>query len=522
MLMCGDWWQLPPVRSIAIFSNPFQDSQFGEQTILNMFWKRNVDSLQGMHELTQQMRCKDQWWRCVLDEDRHGQESWETYCFIHGLPTRNVGSWLKDEAVPSCGQASCKKLADVTWPRMFGAKISWEVRKQLECDVCKVERRRRRRVLNKTDRDDKIHLMPPFADATFVHPFNAPKYHAQQLRAMNFAKATARQLLWIIAYDTPIASGEENIGREALEKMRARWLELHDRATGGIMGMFPGVKDMPVRFTGTEDREQGVFKHSRGWLRGWILPAAEHARIMQLGDPEIVLVLRPKTLLIEVETATAAMPDTYGKNIYALNAKQRTWSRTKEGQADVRRIGFPLVPDFASTAHGVCGSTLEAGLGDLLAWNKRPTREDMLRSYIIKSRVKEADKFLIVQPYSPELFRQGELPGPHLLMDALRGTLSGSDLKKAWKQTECHDAEKKKRTEWPAEMLLPCRTCTDKSDGEEMRKPLRAFSTYTKVKDLWENVVARGQDLQVTVFSFILSAVPPKGTRATYRPTSSQ
>ena len=73
MLMCGDWWQLPPVRSIAIFSNPFQDSQFGEQAILNMFWKRNVDSLQGMHELTQQMRCKDQWWRCVLDEDRHGQ-----------------------------------------------------------------------------------------------------------------------------------------------------------------------------------------------------------------------------------------------------------------------------------------------------------------------------------------------------------------------------------------------------------------------------------------------------------------
>ena len=91
MLLCGDWWQLPPVLSASIFSNPFLHGyDSGEQRMLRMFWhcnnKDEADSVQGCFELVQEMRCKDAFLTEMLEEDRHGRESWETYCFVHGLP----------------------------------------------------------------------------------------------------------------------------------------------------------------------------------------------------------------------------------------------------------------------------------------------------------------------------------------------------------------------------------------------------------------------------------------------------
>ena len=95
------------------------------------------------------------------------------------------------------------------------------------------------------------------------------------------------------------------------------------------------------------------------------------------------------------------------------------------------RYVFPVVPDFGGTAHAYCGATMAATLGDLLPWHKKPTLEDMLRAYIIKSRVKHADKIILAQPYSPHLFRQGLLPGPKLLLDVLMRKVSYAQVKKA-------------------------------------------------------------------------------------------
>ena len=78
--------------------------------------------------------------------------------------------------------------------------------------------------------------------------------------------------------------------------------------------------------------------------------------------------------------------------------------------------GSPIAPDCGGTAHAYCGTALPATLGDLLPWLNKPTLEDMRRGYIIRSRVKEADKIILAQPYSPYLFRQGLLPGPNLLV----------------------------------------------------------------------------------------------------------
>ena len=123
-------------------------------------------------------------------------------------------------------------------------------------------------------------------------------------------------------------------------------------------------------------------------------------------DPEVVLKRRPLKLYIEVPTATSKLAKTNGQKIFTLKVQQKQWSLDKEGNVKIARFGFPVVPDFGGTAHAYCGSTLEATLGDLLPWYQKPQMADMLKAYIIKSRVREAENLLLVQPYSPHLFRQ--------------------------------------------------------------------------------------------------------------------
>ena len=41
--------------------------------------------------------------------------------------------------------------------------------------------------------------------------------------------------------------------------------------------------------------------------------------------------------------------------------------------------------------------------------------------------------------------------------------------------------QERKTNEWPADMMLPCRGCTSKNDGVEVRKPLQAFAVCSKV-----------------------------------------
>ena len=36
---------------------------------------------------------ENKWLQAVLEADLFGEEAWEMYCFIHGLPTKNPGSW---------------------------------------------------------------------------------------------------------------------------------------------------------------------------------------------------------------------------------------------------------------------------------------------------------------------------------------------------------------------------------------------------------------------------------------------
>ena len=116
MSLSGDWWQLPPVKKIGFYSNPFAiDMDYTEQLAMSFFWRNTKDGIQGTHELVHSNRTSDLWLREVLEQDRQGCESWEVYCFTHGLPTKNAGTRLPSRASPTCDSAQCASLA-TEWP----------------------------------------------------------------------------------------------------------------------------------------------------------------------------------------------------------------------------------------------------------------------------------------------------------------------------------------------------------------------------------------------------------------------
>ena len=150
-----------------------------------------------------------------------------------------------------------------------------------------------------------------------------------------------------------------------------------------------------------------------------------------MDDLEVVLHHMPLQLFIAVDSISKVLPLWNGKRkrIHTSTRQARHWSFDADNNVRIRRHGFPIVPDFGGTAHAYCGTTMAAAIGGLLPWSQEPRLDHMLECYIIKSRVRDAEKLLLAQPYSPHLFRQGTLPGPQLLLDVLmkKTTLSRSE-----------------------------------------------------------------------------------------------
>ena len=439
IIFCGDLWQLPPVKDVALFSDPRRKQNgekydAGEQRIHKMFWqcneKNNVDKIGRLFELHQTNRCKDPWLQAVLMADRAGQESWEMYCFTHGLPTAHPGTWMPSTNAPTCGSDFCKGLS-YTWNELCKRGVSWNDRQSMECEKCHTERERRCCILSEK-RESDSYRRGDFTAAPFVHPFRSPTNYAQELRALEFAREQQSRVLWVIAHDEIIAKDKVKGG--AQEKQQ--WLLYSDRRTAGIPGFFPCVLNLPVRFTAEPepgDRTKGVFTNARGILRGWDLPEQEQQRIDTSNACEVALQSRPQRLYIEMRSKNINLDEVDGRRVYTLRQRWRTWYKDGDArQVEIQRCGFPLVPDFAGTAHMYCGTSLDACIGDLLEWHERPQRDGTVRGYIIKSRVRETDKLLLAQPYCPNLFRMGAPRGPNYLLQVLQGKLSFKVAMQQW------------------------------------------------------------------------------------------
>ena len=104
------------------------------------------------------------------------------------------------------------------------------------------------------------------------------------------------------------------------ERQKEVWLEYHERYTNGIPGILPLTLDLPVRFTDSPNpqaKEQGIYKFTKGIVRGWQLEEAEANRVANVGDAsEVVLLRRPTAICVEVPTANDKLVAHTGKNIY--------------------------------------------------------------------------------------------------------------------------------------------------------------------------------------------------------------
>ena len=61
----------------------------------------------------------------------------------------------------------------------------------------------------------------------------------------------------------------EALDKAALDAKRRRWLEFHDQKTGGIMGLLPLIKGLPVRLTEHVSRNKGLFKNTKCKIHSW-------------------------------------------------------------------------------------------------------------------------------------------------------------------------------------------------------------------------------------------------------------
>ena len=190
LILLGDLWQIPPVRALSIAANPFAVRAANTSRILEMFWTEGLPhSVTHRFALSQSHRCSDEWWRSFLAEARAGTLSDRMYDFVHGYPTDVPGSWMPPhtdgteaaEEYLSCRNDDCYALWRSTWPAMHRSRAPWTDMRAAECSQCSAERVRRCRVAaNSNARQQEVSTV--FADALFVHPYNAPKSRILTLR----------------------------------------------------------------------------------------------------------------------------------------------------------------------------------------------------------------------------------------------------------------------------------------------------------------------------------------------------
>ena len=266
-------------------------------------------------------------------------------------------------------------------------------------------------------------------------------------------------MYWCRAWrrDVPIARDDVTRSAEALRNAKKRWLLYSDDKTAGLPGLFPLVGELPMRWTDTEDFEHNACKHAPCTLVGWTLEDMDLQKVQSSQDSEVVLSTLPKWLYVKIPGATWHWDECLPPGVMPVKAKTATWDRMPPNQAYVRRTSFPLVPNFAATAHSVTGRTLDVLIADLLGDERTPTASDVAPCYVGISRNPDPKIFFIAQPFAPGLFGMGKQTGPHLLEQWTKYELTAEELEKEWLKSE--GAEGKKPSSRLLGITFPCASC---------------------------------------------------------------
>ena len=117
--------------------------------------------------------------------------------------------------------------------------------------------------------------------------------------------------------------------------------------------------------------------------------------------------------------------------------------------------------------------------------------QEQLTGYMCLNRVETADSVCVVQPFSPCLFQQNDLPGPNLFLKFWREQLTSQECWAKWMEENAKQ-KKSKSVDWPKKMPLFCRGCSDAID-KDIRKPLDDFPLRSK-SNMFGTLIAEGME----------------------------
>ena len=462
VLLVGDFWQLEPPDGGFLGSIPvdyiLQARKFQPAPTIShgqaLLWSGRKTGVQGVTELHQCERQDDAWLIEVQDEIRAGALSEDNYNFMHNLPTTVPGSWLLRDVL--CGRAACKKLAKPQPAQQSASKakpkaapkkgqpasstthkhprhataqdravaLSRDAIHQQECEVCK--RDRASKALVSTGPLDPRWTEERFSSAPAIFPNNDTKYHVNKLRAALFATRKKRVITYAVARDKPSAATLKT--RPDIGGWKQEWLQRHDRECGDLYGMLPLILDAPYALTDHQDRnpEKRLLRGKVGYLHSWILDTRETCDVK---NGVRVLEHSPVVIFLKFPNAKWTLAPLKEPGLYPIRPKSATWFLDKGRQHPVlavQRRQLPISPAFAITTHAAQGQTLLAAIVDLqILRGSSP-----IGAYVASTRTQKREDMLIYKPFDYDLFTQGPLLGPSLLLRMLRGE------KIDWKEIE--------------------------------------------------------------------------------------
>ena len=371
----------------------------------------------------------------------------------------------------SCGEEPCIKQCNLlaAFPKILENSKKESITEcraeAIECKKCNLFRRARKLVIDETTTE----LPERIASARLITPYNRPRYYAAQHRARLFARTHKTQLLWVQCEDFPL-EGQAVTGLNDLELARRRrtWIRKSDDKTGGIMGFMPLAKDLPMSCTKQLDKCRKINKHTQVTVEGWTLDPRDEERVRSSMEFEIMLEYMPLKIYVR-KKGRDAMPQHLDlpSQIYAVSSMGSNWPLDPPAKTLwVRRFGFPLRPDFASTVHAVTGDELPAAIANLGHRLDAPNLEDALQGYISISRVSGHEDLRIAQPFSRALFKMGKLEIAHCMLDVLEShckalvgageAIASEDLGNRLKEIQAKKKQKKTKL---IEQTWPCYNC---------------------------------------------------------------
>jgi len=241
--------------------------------------------------------------------------------------------------------------------------------------------------------------------------------------AAQWARDHGQPVLWSPA-DDRVASSCGLIDDERLREKKVSWLSRHDKSCGGLFGMLPLVRGMPVFLTNHTDRsEKALLRGCTGTLLDWELnehePHVPH-------DKDHFLSYLPKCIYVQfyeedgdgkrvpANWSVGGMPP----GVYCIAPNTEHWyldAKASFSHMRIKRQQLGVAPDFARTAYSMQGFTLPAGKIDL----NLSKQADPVTLYVAMSRFKKADDVLILQPFDISAFQEGVPDQPALLLEYL-------------------------------------------------------------------------------------------------------